>query len=111
MCGDTLRMLRIERQVTVEQLADAVAVTPQAIEYYEKNIWQPGKPTLARLASFLGVSVGELDYGYSLLYDDETHEKLLVRNMGDNRIRVIGRIAGRSSAAERKEGAGKCLDK
>lgn len=111
MFGETIRMLRSERQLTVDQLAAAVEITPQAVEYYENNLWQPGKPIIERLANILRVTPQELINGYSVLYDDTTGEILVARNMGGNRIRVIGRISDESHQLERKEVVYKCLGK
>lgn len=111
MFGDTIRMLRSNRHLTIEELAGAIGVMPQAIENYESNIWQPGKPVIKRLATFFGITTQELISGYSLLYDDETREILVVRNMGGNRIRLIGRLSDKSHRIERKEVDDKCSGK
>jgi transcriptional regulator with XRE-family HTH domain len=92
MLGDTIQLLRTTKNVTVEQLAEAIEVSPLAIEKYEANIWQPGKTTMIRLAKYFGITLQELSEGYSFLVDDDTHDILIVRNMGENRIRAVGKL-------------------
>ncbi|CUH95224.1 hypothetical protein P22_1294 [Propionispora sp. 2/2-37] len=92
MIGDTIRMLRDARGMTPEQLAEAVGISLQAVENYEGNIWRPGAKIIEKMAKYLCVTTQEIMNGYSLLYDDERCEILVVRNMGGNRIRMIGRI-------------------
>jgi len=92
MLGVTIQLLRTAKNVTIEQLAEAIEVSPLAIEKYETNIWQPGKPTMIRLSEYFGVTLQELSEGYSLLVDDDTQDILIVRNMGENRIRAIGKL-------------------
>lgn len=92
MIGDTIRILRLERGVSPAELADAIDVSKEAIEFYETNTWQPGMPTIVKLAKYFGVTVDEIIGGCSLLYDNDSREYLVVKNMGGNQIKVIGRV-------------------
>ena len=102
MIGDTIRMLRLERNLSQEQLAEAVGISPIGIHYYEENKWRPGKAVMIRLACVFKVSLTELIEGCSILYD-ENGEMLVVRNMGGNQIKVLGRVKGELQSIYRKE--------
>jgi len=60
MVGDSIRKLRQERNLTQEQLAEAIGVSPTAIKQYEDNIWRPGNPILARMAILWGIAIQDL---------------------------------------------------
>jgi len=92
MLGDTIQLLRVGKNVTAQQLADAIDVSPLAIKKYEANIWRPGKPTMLKLAKYFGITLQELSEGYNFLVDDDTNEVLIVRNMGENKIRAVGKL-------------------
>lgn len=94
MIGDTIHMLRVSAGMSADELAAAAGVSRQAIEQYEANVWQPGNEVVINLAKRFGVTVQEIWNGYSLLYDDENREILLVRNMGGNKVRIVKRIQG-----------------
>ena len=94
MIGDTIHMLRVAAGMSVDELAAAAGVSRQAIEQYETNVWQPGSEVVRNLANCFHVTAQEIWNGYSLLYDDENREILLVRNMGGNKVRIIKRIQG-----------------
>ncbi|MHC1762264.1 MAG: helix-turn-helix transcriptional regulator [Negativicutes bacterium] len=91
MLCDTIRVFRLERGISTYELGKAVGVSQEAIENYEANRWQPGLPTLKKLAQYFEVTVEELRLGLSLVYDDKEHDFLVVQNMGGNQIKVIGR--------------------
>ncbi len=100
MIGDTIRILRLERGVSPEELGDAIGVGKEAIEFYEANKWQPGMPTIAKLAKFFGVTVDGIVKGCSLVYDSDKHEFLVVKNMGGNQIKVIGKVRDENHKSE-----------
>lgn len=104
--GDTIRLLRAKKGLTREELAQALEVSPEAIDHYENNTWRPGTPTLVRLSEALGVTIPELTGGCSLLYDECGH-MLIVRHVGGNQIKVVGTVREedlhRSAAREGKE--------
>jgi transcriptional regulator with XRE-family HTH domain len=92
--GDTLRMMRVQRGFTPEQVAEVIGVSKQTVSKYEDDIWRPGTELMRKLADCFGVTMQEIINGYSLLCDDKNGEILVVRHMEGNRIRVIGRVAG-----------------
>jgi transcriptional regulator with XRE-family HTH domain len=102
MLGDTIRMFRLERNLSPEDLAEAISISPMAIHYYEENKWRPGTDVMIRLASVFKVSLTELIEGCSILYD-ENGEILVVRNVGGNHIKVIGRVKEELQPIYRKE--------
>ena len=102
MLGDTIRMFRLERDLSSDQLAEAVGISPMAIHYYEENKWRPGTEVLVRLACVFKVSLTELIEGCSILYT-EKGEMLIVRNIGGNHIKVVGRVKEELQPMYRKE--------
>jgi transcriptional regulator with XRE-family HTH domain len=90
MIGDKIRELRLQRGITPEQLAEEIGVSSMAIEFYEANSWRPGLPVIEKLAAFFGVSLPEMIGSCSLLYDDITHETLIVRDVGSHKVEVVG---------------------
>ena len=102
MLGDTIRMFRLGRELTPEQLGEAIGISTQAIEYYESNTWRPGTEVMLRLAQALQVSITELIEGSSILYT-EAGEMLIVRHSGSNQIKVIGRVKEELQELYRKE--------
>jgi transcriptional regulator with XRE-family HTH domain len=61
--GDRIRKRRQVLKITQQELARAVAVTPQHISALEQNKRGPSLPSLARLAEELGVTVDYLVTG------------------------------------------------
>src|SRR3954447_1608602 len=60
MVGAKIRIIRIYRGVSQAGLAEEIGVTFQQIEKYEKGLNRVGASRLLRIASALGVSMGEL---------------------------------------------------
>jgi transcriptional regulator with XRE-family HTH domain len=54
--GERIRKKRLERGLSQKALAEAVGVSPPAINRFEKGIKVPSIDTLAKLAKTLGVS-------------------------------------------------------
>lgn len=54
--GSTIRELRKNKNLTQEELAEAINVTPQAISKWENNIGWPDISQIIPLATFFGVS-------------------------------------------------------
>lgn len=102
MLGDTIRMFRLERELTLEELGEAIGVSTTAVEYYESNTWRPGTEVMLRLAQFFAVSITELIEGSSILYT-EAGEMLIVRHLGGNQIKVVGRVKEELQQQYRKE--------
>jgi transcriptional regulator with XRE-family HTH domain len=60
MVGARIRILRNHRGMTQGELAGKIGVTFQQVQKYEKGTNRVGASRLSRIASVLGVSVGEL---------------------------------------------------
>lgn len=97
--GDNIRILRIQKGLTCEQLAEAVAVSAEAIGHYEDNTWRPGGRVFQRLAAALDVTPECLVNGCSIMYDEDG-TVLLVRNIGSNQIKVVGKFTDRNPSKE-----------
>ncbi len=91
MLGDKIRMFRLERNLELEGLAEAVGVSAMAIHYYEENKWRPGTEVIVRLAHALGIKLTELVEECTVLRK-ENGEMLLVCNTADKKIKILGRI-------------------
>lgn len=59
-CGEQLAFLRKEKQITQEQLAQAMGVTNQAVSKWESGQSYPDITLLPRLATYFQVTVDEL---------------------------------------------------
>jgi transcriptional regulator with XRE-family HTH domain len=91
MLGDKIRMLRLERNLELEALAEVVGVSAMAIQYYEENKWRPGTDIIVRLAHAFGVKITDIVEGCDILHD-ENGEMLLVCNNAGKKIKVLCRI-------------------
>lgn len=60
MVGARIRMFRINRGMSEAVFADRIGVTFQQAQKYELGIHRAGASRLSRIATVLGVSVGEL---------------------------------------------------
>ncbi|MDE5453221.1 helix-turn-helix domain-containing protein [Bradyrhizobium sp. CSA112] len=60
MVGARIRMLRVNRGISQAMLAGRIGVTFQQVQKYERGADRIGASRLSRIASVLGVSVGEL---------------------------------------------------
>jgi transcriptional regulator with XRE-family HTH domain len=60
MVGARIRILRSDRGTSQGELAGKIGVTFQQVQKYEKGTNRVGASRLSRIASVLGVSVGEL---------------------------------------------------
>lgn len=58
--GKRVQALRIEAEVTQEQLADAAGLTVESISNIERGIYGPKFDNLEKIAKVLGVPVKEL---------------------------------------------------
>ncbi len=67
--------LRKQKNLTQEQLAQALSISPQAISKWETGTCQPDTQTLPLIADCFGVSVDYLFYGKDISYD-EIYEKI-----------------------------------
>jgi transcriptional regulator with XRE-family HTH domain len=60
MVGAKIRILRIHRGISQTDLAEQIGVTFQQVQKYEKGMNRVGASRLSRIATVLGVSIGEL---------------------------------------------------
>jgi transcriptional regulator with XRE-family HTH domain len=60
MVGAKIRILRIHRGVSQIDLAEQIGVTFQQVQKYERGVNRIGASRLSRIATMLGVSIGEL---------------------------------------------------
>jgi len=58
--GGNIRKLRIEKQVTQEQLADYLSISSQAVSKWENGVTTPDIYLLPRIAEFFGTSIDEI---------------------------------------------------
>ena len=91
MLGDKIRMLRLERNLELEGLAEVVGVSAMAIHYYEENKWRPGTEIIVRLAHAFGVKITDIVEGCDIL-QKENGGMLLVSNNTGKKIKIMYRI-------------------
>lgn len=91
MVGGTIQMIRIENGISIEELAAAVGVSPFAIKKYEENVWLPGASVLKKIADYFNMTITEIENGYSIIYDQTTGEKIVIRRISDNQFEIISR--------------------
>jgi transcriptional regulator with XRE-family HTH domain len=60
MVGARIRVFRIHRRISQTDLAEQIGVTFQQVQKYEKGANRIGASRLSRIATVLGVSIGEL---------------------------------------------------
>lgn len=58
--GQFIKLMRMEKQMTQQQLADKLQVTNKAVSKWERGLNFPDITILEKLADELGVSVAEL---------------------------------------------------
>ena len=63
MIGKNIKKFREQRNLTQEQLADALHVTRQAVSNWERGKTQPDVETIQELAAVLDCTAEELIYG------------------------------------------------
>lgn len=86
--GAIIKSLRQKNNVTQEQLANALYVSPQAISRWESEICYPDIELLPALADYFNISVDEL-VGYKL---SEKEEKLKAIKKEIKRLEEVGSI-------------------
>lgn len=58
--GEAVRELRMKREATQEEIATDAGITPQTLSLIERGRANPTWDTARKLATALGVSIGEL---------------------------------------------------
>ena len=75
--GKRIAQLRKEKNLTQEQLAEALYVTRQAVSSWENGKNQPDIETLTTLAEYFGVTIEELIYGEQRSIREKVVEKVV----------------------------------
>ena len=78
MLGDKIKELRIEKQITQEELAKIVGITTASIGMYETNGRKPSYDVLNKIADYFGVSTD-----YLLGRNTESSDQSFLRVMQD----------------------------
>src|SRR4051794_40240176 len=86
MVGARVRVLRIHNKISQTDLADKIGVTFQQVQKYEKGTNRIGASRLSRIASVLGVSVGELFESPGQKADDASSPFRLLAEPGALRV-------------------------
>jgi len=73
--GKNIGNLRRVKELTQEELANAVGVATSSIQNYELNKRKPNYETLNMIAQFLEVSIDELVNGQSSFYIDRLNSQ------------------------------------
>jgi len=58
--GENIKLLRAEKGVTQEQLADHLSITYQSVSKWENNVTVPDLQLIPMIAEFFGVSINKL---------------------------------------------------
>ena len=77
--ANTLKELRHKANITQEQLADQLSLSPQAVSRWENGLAMPDISNLPKIALFFGVSVDFLLGIDSSCYDVKIEK---IRNIG-----------------------------
>ncbi|PEM33436.1 helix-turn-helix domain-containing protein [Bacillus pseudomycoides] len=88
MIGEIIKKLRRERNITQEQLGNAIGVSKMAISYFEKGKKAPGRETLEKIADYFNITT---DYLLGRSDDPELteYESKVVTEEGNNIIKLI----------------------
>ena len=78
-----LRAVRGERQLTQQELADALGISKSSVNMYERGEREPGLDLLEKIARFFGVDVDDL---LGLRPEQETDSR-------EHRLRMVARRA------------------
>lgn len=74
--GTNLKQLRKEKNLTQEELAECLSVSPQTVSKWENNISMPDLSVLPVLADYFGTTVD------ILIRHDINHEKSELNDLG-----------------------------
>ncbi len=84
--GKVIKKLRTERNITQDMLANALAITPQAVSRWESGITYPDLEFLPVLADYFSITTDEL-LGYKL---SEREEELAAAKKEAERLAEVG---------------------
>jgi transcriptional regulator with XRE-family HTH domain len=77
--GENLKKLRLKRELTQEQLAEAFGVSAQAVSRWENGMTYPDITLLPSIASYFDISIDEI-IGFDITRKEETIKKILKKN-------------------------------
>ncbi|PFZ03795.1 transcriptional regulator [Bacillus pseudomycoides] len=88
MIGEIIKKLRRKKNITQEQLGNAIGVSKMAISYFEKGKKAPGRETLEKIADYFNITT---DYLLGRSDDPELteYESKVVTEEGNNIIKLI----------------------
>ena len=87
LIGSKIRMLRKNKNLTQEELAQKLSVSAQAISKWERSIASPDITMLPVIARYFGITMDEL-FNYRL--DALTYKEQFIRFMADNDVLRFG---------------------
>ena len=85
--GTNIRLLRKTKNITQEELANALHISYQAISKWENGSSQPDIALLPAIANYFGVSIDEL-FGFKL--QAMTNKERFIRFMADTGVLSVG---------------------
>lgn len=85
--GDKIRVLRKNKGLTQEQLAEVISVTAQSVSKWENGLSAPDLTLLPIIARFFGITMDEL-FNYRL--DALNYRERFIRFMADNGVLRFG---------------------
>lgn len=77
--GENLKKLRLKRELTQEQLAEAFGVSPQAVSRWENGATYPDITLLPTIASYFDISIDEI-IGFDTTRKEEMIKEILKKN-------------------------------
>lgn len=87
--GNKIRMLRKNKGMTQEELAEALAVSAQAVSKWETHLSVPDVELLPVIARYFGITMDEL-FNYRL--DALNYKERFIRFMADNGVLKFGKF-------------------
>lgn len=87
LLGNKIQMLRKNKNLTQQELAQKLSVTSQAVSKWERNLSAPDISMLPIIARFFGITMDEL-FNYRL--DALTYKERFIRFMSDNDVLRFG---------------------
>lgn len=87
LLGNKIQMLRKNKNLTQQELAQKLSVSSQAVSKWERNLSTPDISMLPGLARFFGITMDEL-FNYRL--DALTYKERFIRFMADNGVLRFG---------------------
>lgn len=87
LLGNKIQMLRKNKNLTQQELAQKLSVSSQAVSKWERNLSAPDISMLPVIARFFGITMDEL-FNYRL--DALTYKERFIRFMADNDVLRFG---------------------